>query len=166
MEAIVNYLFDSLPQYKRSISLPKFRGLMFVISLLTTAVIISIIIEHARVNENIETTSKYLKGAYKGTGKGADSQKAAPTEIARRVSATDSIATLEKRNFRLRTRLNDLEQILAKVELSASSSRSAYDRKGISLYLPRENSVSAQGQTNSGITRCLRDPHRATCRLN
>ena len=161
MKAIVNYLFDPTPQYKSSISLPKFGGLMSVMSLLTTAVIISIIIEHARVNENIDTTSKYLKGTYKGTGKGADSQKAAATEFARRDSATDSIATLEKGNLRLQTSLNDLEQIPAKVELSASSSRSAYDRKGISLYLLRENSVSAQGQTNSGITRC-----RATYLLN
>ena len=82
MKAIVNYLFDPIPQYKSSISLPKFGGLMFVMSLLTTAVIISIIIEHARV----DTTSKYLKGTYKGTGKGADSQKAAATEFARRDS--------------------------------------------------------------------------------
>ena len=65
-------------------------------SLLTTAVIISIIVEHARVNENTETTSKFLKGTYKGTGKGADSQKAEATDFARVVSATDSIATNEK----------------------------------------------------------------------
>ena len=93
------------------------------------------------LHENISTTSKYLKGAYKRyTGKGADIQKAATTEFARRVSANGSTATLEKGNLRLRTRLNDLEQILAKVEHSASSSRSAYDRNGISRYLPRENS--------------------------
>ena len=93
------------------------------------------------LHENISTTSKYLKGAYKRcTGKGADIQKAATTEFARRVSANGSTATLEKGNLRLRTRLNDLEQILSKVEQLASSSRSAYDRKGISRYLPRENS--------------------------
>ena len=86
MKAFVDYLVDQTPQYKRSISRPKFGGLMFVMNFLTTAVIINIIIEHARVNENIDTTSKYLKGTYKGTGKGADSQKAAATEFARRDS--------------------------------------------------------------------------------
>ena len=105
---------------------------------LAAAVIISII-EHARVNENISTTYKYLKGPYKRyTGKGADIQKTAATEFAGRVSATGSTAMLEKGNLRLRTRLNDLEQILAKVE--HPSSRSACNRNGISVYLPRENS--------------------------
>ena len=60
--------------------------------------------------------------------------------FARRVSANGSTPTLEKGNLRLRTSLNDLEQILAKIEHSASSSRCSYDRKRISLYLPRENS--------------------------
>ena len=57
-----------------------------------------------------------------------------------RGESASMVVLLEKGNLRLRTRLNDLEQILSKVKHSASSSRSAYDRKGISLYLPRENS--------------------------
>ena len=84
---------------------------------MTTADMITLIINRAKTSEKIAAKSKNFKGNLKRyIREGAGIQKAAATELAKRVSATGETARLEQENLRLRAKLHELEERLEKME--------------------------------------------------
>ena len=84
---------------------------------MTTADMVSLIIERAKANEKMAAKSKNLKSTFRRyIRKGFGVQTAAATELAKRVNSTGDAAMLEQENLRLRVRLFELEQKLAEAE--------------------------------------------------
>lgn len=89
---------------------------------LTAADMVSLIIKKAKASEKLAAKSKNLKGTYKRyLREGAGIQTAAVTELAKRVNATGNSTMLEQENLRLRSKLFESEQKIAKMEKMIST---------------------------------------------